>query len=162
MEKKPVKESRVIVSQVMMPSDANPAGNVHGGTIMKLVDTAAAVVAVRHSRCNSVTASVDRIDFHHPAYIGDLLTIKASMNMTGSTSMEIGARVEAENLMTGKWRHIASAYLTFVAIDENQKPTPVPGVLPESDEEIRRNKAACRRRELRLAEKKSEKNGESE
>ena len=160
MDGKAVKESRVIVSQVMQPSDANPAGNVHGGTIMKLVDNAAAVVAIRHSRCNCVTASVDRIDFHHPAFVGDFMTVKASLNMTGKTSMEIGARVEAEDLRTGKWRHIASAYLTFVAIDENQHSTPVPAVIPETDEEVRRNTAACLRRKRRLAEKKSEKNSD--
>lgn len=150
---KPVGNSSVIVSQVMQPSDTNPAGNVHGGTIMKLIDSAAGVVAVRHSRCNAVTASVDRLDFHHPAFIGDLLILSASLNMTGKTSMEIGVRVEAETLMSGKRRHIASAYLTYVAIDTNLKPRMIPPVIAETDEEERRNREAQARRKARLAEK---------
>jgi uncharacterized protein (TIGR00369 family) len=153
MKNKTVKDSRVTVSQVMQPADANPAGNVHGGTIMKLIDNAAGVVAFRHSRCNSVTASVDQIDFHYPAFIGDLLTIKASLNLVGRTSMEIGARVESENLLTGQTRHIASAYLTFVSLDNNLKPVLVPGLIFETEKEKQRNQAAQARREIRLAEK---------
>lgn len=153
MDKKTVKDSRVTVSQVMQPADANPAGNVHGGTIMKLIDNAAGVVAFRHSRCNSVTASVDQIDFHYPAFIGDLLTIKASLNLVGRTSMEIGARVESENLLTGKTRHIASAYLTFVSLNDNLKPVQVPGLIFETDNEKQRNADAQARRKIRLAEK---------
>ena len=153
MNKKTVSESRVTVSQVMQPADANPAGNVHGGTIMKLIDNAAGVVAFRHSRRNSVTASVDQIDFHYPAFIGDLLIIKASLNMTGKTSMEIGARVESENLLTGQTRHIASAYLTFVSLDNNLKPVLVPGLIFETDKEKQRNADAQARRKIRLAEK---------
>ncbi len=158
---KPVGDSSVIVSQVMQPPDANPAGNVHGGTIMKLIDTAAGVVAVRHSRCNAVTASVDRLDFHHPAFIGDLLIISASLNMTGKTSMEIGVRVEAETLMSGKRRHIASAYLTYVALDANLKPRNIPPVIAETDEEKRRNREAQARRKARLAEKHFERASET-
>lgn len=154
---KRVKDSRVTVSQVMQPADANPAGNVHGGTIMKLIDNAAGVVAIRHSRCNAVTASVDRLDFHHPAFVGDLLILSASLNMTGRTSMEIGVRVEAENLMTGKRRHIASAYLTYVALDSDLKPRPIEQVVVETEEEKRRNREAIARREARLAEKTKEK-----
>ena len=150
MNKKTVNVSRVTVSQVMQPADANPAGNVHGGTIMKLIDNAAGVVAFRHSRCNSVTASVDQIDFHFPAFIGDLLIIKASLNLVGKTSMEIGARVESENLLTGKTRHIASAYLTFVALDKNLKPVQVPGLILETDKEKKRNADAQARRKARL------------
>lgn len=153
MNEKTVKDSRVIVSQVMQPADANPAGNVHGGTIMKLIDNAAGVVAFRHSRCNSVTASVDQINFHYPAFIGDLLTIKASLNLVGKTSMEIGARVESENLLTGKTRHIASAYLTFVSLGDNLKPVAVPGLIFETDKGKKRNQDAQARRKVRLAEK---------
>lgn len=153
---KPVKESRVIVSQVMQPADANPAGNVHGGTIMKLIDNAGGVAAVRHCRGNAVTASVDRLDFHHPAFIGDLLILSASLNMTGKTSMEIGVRVEAENLLSGKRRHIASAYLTYVALDADLKPRAVMPVITETPEEERRNREARARRKARLAEKKYE------
>ncbi|MFP4159441.1 MAG: acyl-CoA thioesterase [Desulfobacterales bacterium] len=153
---KPVKDSRVIVSQVMEPADANPAGNVHGGTIMKLIDNAAGVVSIRHSRCNAVTASVDRLDFHYPAFVGDLLILFASLNLTGRTSMEIGVRVEGENLMSGRRRHIASAYLTYVALDEQMKPRRIPKGIPETEEEQRRHREASARREARLAEKKSE------
>ncbi len=150
MKEKTVKDSRVTVSQVMQPADANPAGNVHGGTIMKLIDNAAGVVAFRHSRCNSVTASVDQIDFHFPAFIGDLLTIKASLNLVGKTSMEIGARVDSENLLTGKTRHIASAYLTFVSLDEKHHPVIVPGLILETEKEKQRNQDAQTRRKARL------------
>ncbi|MCX8070681.1 MAG: acyl-CoA thioesterase [Thermodesulfovibrionales bacterium] len=150
MKGKTTKESSVIIAQVMNPQDANPAGNVHGGVIMKLIDTAAAVVATRHSRCNTVTASIDSLLFHYPVYIGDLVFFKSSLNMTGTTSMEIGVRVEAENLMTGEIRHAVSAYLTFVALDKNGKPTPVPPLIIETDEEKRRNKEAIERRKNRL------------
>ena len=126
MHGKPVKESSVITAQMMIPQDANPAGNVHGGVVVKIIDEAAGVVAARHSRCNVVTASIDRMDFHHPIFVGDLLFFKASLNFVGRTSMEIGVRVEAENLMTGEVRHAASAYLTYVAIDSQGQPRPVP------------------------------------
>jgi uncharacterized protein (TIGR00369 family) len=106
----------------MIPQDANPAGNIHGGVIMKLIDTAAAVVAARHARSNVVTASIDRLDFHHPVFVGDLLFFRGSLNLTGSTSMEVGVRVEAENLLTGEFRHTASAYITFVALDKTGRP----------------------------------------
>lgn len=150
MKGKTTKESSVTIAQVMNPQDANPAGNVHGGVIMKLIDTAAAVVATRHSRCNTVTASVDSLIFHNPAYIGDLVFFKSSLNMTGTTSMEIGVRVEAENLMTGEIRHAVSAYLTFVALDKNGKPTPVPPLIVETDDERRRHREALERRKNRL------------
>lgn len=156
MQPKTVKESRVIIAQEMNPLDANPAGNVHGGVIMKLIDTAAGVVAKRHARSNVVTASIDRLDFHHPVYVGDLVFFKASINCVGKTSMEVGVRVEAENPVTGEVRHTASAYLTFVALDENGKPKEVPPLIVETEEEKRRYMQAQKRRELRLAEKKQE------
>ncbi len=154
MKPKTVKESMVITAQVMNPQDANPAGNVHGGVIMKLIDTAAAVVATRHSRCNTVTASIDSLVFHNPIYIGDLVFFKSSLNYVGKTSMEVGVRVEAENLMTGEVRHAVSAYLTFVALDKEGKPTAVPPLRLQTDEEKRRNREARHRRELRLRERK--------
>jgi acyl-CoA hydrolase len=157
MEGKKVSESSVTMSQIMQPGDANVAGNVHGGTIMKLIDSAAGVVAVRHCRSNAVTASVDRIDFHHPAYIGDLLIIRSSMNMVGKTSMEIGARVETERVLKGDRYHIASAYLTYVSLDENLHPQPVPQLILETESEKRRNQEAQVRRKMRLDEKKREK-----
>ena len=156
MKGKKVSESCVIHSHVMMPQDANQAGNVHGGQIMKHIDTTAGVVACRHARRNVVTASLDRIDFFHPVYVGDLLTLKASLNFVGKTSMEIGVRVEAENLLKGKTLHTASAFLTFVALDKNGLPTKVPPLILISDEEKRRNKAAKERKEMRLALKRKE------
>ena len=93
----------------MLPVDANPMGNVHGGTILKLVDTAAAVAALRHARTNVVSASIDRMDFYHPVYVGNLLILKASVNYAGRTSMEVGVRIEAEDLKTGKVTHTGSS-----------------------------------------------------
>lgn len=156
MEGKRVKDSSVTMAQVMIPQDTNPAGNVHGGIIMKLIDTAAAVVAGRHSRSNTVTASIDRLDFHHPVYVGDLLFLKAGLNMAGKTSMEIGVRVEAENFMTGEVRHTASAYLTFVALDNNGRPKEVPPLILETEVDVRRNREALARKESRFALRKKE------
>jgi uncharacterized protein (TIGR00369 family) len=154
MNAKKVSESTVILTQAMNPQDINPAGNVHGGVIMKLIDTAAGVVAVKHARTNAVTASIDRIDFLYPAFSGDLVTFKASLNLVGRTSMEIGVRVESENLLTGEIRHTASAYLTYVALDNQGHPTAVPELILETDEDRRRNRAAQHRRENRLRAKK--------
>lgn len=150
MDGKTVRETSVTMAQVMLPQDANPAGNVHGGVIMKLIDTAASVVAGRHARSNTVTASIDRLDFLGPVFVGDLLFLKASLNLAGKTSMELGVRVEAENLVTGVVRHTSSAYLTFVALDEHGKPKQVPPLLFETDEERRRNEGALLRRKMRL------------
>jgi uncharacterized protein (TIGR00369 family) len=150
MKEKTVQETSVTMAQVMLPQDANPAGNVHGGVIMKLIDTAAAVVAGRHARANTVTASIDRLDFHCPVFVGDLLFLKASMNQVGKSSMELGVRVEAENLVTGVVRHTASAYLTFVALDASGRPQPVPALVVETAEEKRRNEDALMRRKMRL------------
>jgi uncharacterized protein (TIGR00369 family) len=157
MEGKRVRETAVVMSQLMNPQDTNPAGNVHGGVIMKLIDTAAGVVAARHARANVVTASIDRLDFHHPAFVGNLLILRASLTFVGRTSMEIGVRVETENLISGERRHTASAYLTFVALDREGRPIPLPSLVLETEEEMRRNREAKARREMRLAEKKKEK-----
>ena len=162
MKAKKIRETAVNIAHVMMPQDANPSGNVHGGVVMKYIDTAAGVVAKRHARCDCVTASIDRLDFHHPVYIGDLLTLKASLNMVGKTSMEIGVRAEAEDLATGRIRHTSSAYLTFVALDSGGKPKEVPPLELETEEEKRRNQEACDRRGVRLTEKKKEKKGQRE
>ncbi|WAC07047.1 MAG: acyl-CoA thioesterase [Thermodesulfobacteriota bacterium] len=157
MEGKPVADSRTVMAQIMNSLDTNLAGNVHGGVIMKLIDTLGGAVGTRHARANVVTASVDRLDFHYPLFIGDLVTLYASLNYVGITSMEVGVRVESENLMTGERHHIASAYLTFVALDRNNRPIPVPPLILETDDEIRRNHEAKERRERRLAEKTKEK-----
>ena len=156
MEGKTVKETALIFSHFVTPQDANYYGNVHGGVIMRMIDDCGGVVAARHSHANTVTASVDRIDFHNPAFIGEILTFKASLNFVGRTSMEIGVRVDTENVMTGEQRHIASAYLTYVALDNNRKPVEVPPLIPETDVEKLRHEQAASRRELRLTEKKRE------
>lgn len=151
LEPKPVSASRVIMRQLMQPTDGNPLGNVHGGVIMKLVDEFAAVAAVRHARRAVVTAAMDSMRFLSPVYIGNLLTLKASVNWVGSTSMEVGVRVEAEHLITGKVTHTSSAYVVYVAIDRAGRPVPVPPLVPETDEDRRRLEAAALRREQRLA-----------
>jgi uncharacterized protein (TIGR00369 family) len=151
---KTVQESMVTIAHVMQPQDANTAGNVHGGVIMKLIDTTAGVVATRHARRNVVTASIDRLDFHTPAFIGDLITFKASLNMVGRSSMEIGVRVDSENLFTGGSSHIASAYLTFVALDKDGRAVEVPRLRVESEEEKRRFQQALERSRQRLAERR--------
>ena len=110
----------------MMPMDANVAGNVFGGAILRLVDETAAIVAYKHARNNVVTASVDRMDFFSPVYIGDLLRLIASINLVHRTSMEIGVRVEAENPVSGEIKHTGTCFLTYVALDKNGKPTEVP------------------------------------
>ncbi len=156
MEGKRVRDSSVVMAQMMIPQDANPAGNVHGGAVVKLIDESAGVVAARHARSNVVTASIDRMEFHTPVFVGDLLTVTAGLNLVGRTSMEIGVRVEAENLITGEVRHAATAYLTYVALDTQGRPRTVPPLILETGEEKRRNQEAARRRETRLAEKKRE------
>ncbi len=156
MTGKTVKETSITMAIQMNPEDANPVGNVHGGVIMRYVDTAAGVVAIRHARGNAVTASIDRLDFHNPVFVGDLLILKASLNMVGKSSMEVGVRVEAENLLTGEIRHTASAYLTFVALDENGRPSHVPPLMPETTEEQRRNCEALVRKKHRMEQKAQE------
>jgi uncharacterized protein (TIGR00369 family) len=150
MQRKKASETSVIMVQPMSPQDANQAGNVQGGVIMKLIDQAGAIVAQRHTRTNIVTASVDRIDFLHPVYVGDVLSLKASLNLVGRTSMEVGVRVESENPLTGEIRHTASAFLTYVALDKSRKPMEVPPLIIETDDEKRRNEHARARREARL------------
>ena len=157
MEGKTVKESALVTAQVMGPQDVNLAGNIHGGVIMKLIDVAAGSVAIRHARSNAVTASIDRLFFHYPVYPGDIITCKASLNYIGKTSMEVGVRVEAEDLMTGEVRHTASAYLTFVALDKAGRPLAVPHLILETDDDKRRNQEAKVRREARLREKEEHK-----
>jgi len=137
MQGKRIKESSILLAQVMNPQDANPAGNVHGGVIMKLIDTAAGSAAMKHSRSNCVTASIDRLDFHNPVFIGDLVTLRAGLNFTGKSSMEVGVRVESQNLLTGEIRHTVSAYMTFVALDKNGKPIAIPPLILETPEEQR-------------------------
>jgi acyl-CoA hydrolase len=161
VEGKRVKDSQMTIVQQMTTMDANLAGNVHGGVVMKHIDSTAGIVAARHACSNVVTASIDRLDFHSPVYIGDLLTLRACVNMVGKTSIEVGVRVEAENFLTGQVRHTASAYLTLVSLGKDGRPMEVPPLILESEEENRRNREAKARREMRLAEKLREKNSQT-
>ena len=153
MEGKKVSESALLMAQLMSPQDANIAGNVHGGVVMKLIDNAGGAVAYRHARSNVVTVSIDRLSFTHPVFVGDLVTFKASINMAGTTSMDIGVRVEAENLITGEVRHAASAYLTYVALDADSKPKAVAPLILENAEQERRFRQALARRNIRKQER---------
>ena len=157
MQAKSIAHSSVIMRHMVSQHDANLAGIMHGGVVMKHIDDAAGVVAIKHTGSNVVTASIDRLDFHNPVFIGNLLTVKACINMVGKTSMEIGVRVEAEDIISQTVRHTASAYLTFVALDEDNRPALVPPIEITTDDEKRRNQEARDRREVRLAEKTKEK-----
>jgi acyl-CoA hydrolase len=153
---KNVRESHHESSRIMMPEDANNLGHVFGGVILGMMDTTAAVAAIRHARQTCVTASIDRVDFREPIHLGDLVIMKASVNYVGRTSMEVGVRVEAEDLISGLRRHTNSCYLTFVAVDRNGRPADVPGLVPETEEEKRRFAAAQERRRRRLEERNAE------
>lgn len=150
------RESQHETSELMMPQDANVLGHVFGGVILSMMDKAAAVAAFRHARAACVTVSIDRVDFREPIHVGDLVVMKASVNYVGRTSMEVGVRVEAEELTTGRRRHTNSCYLTFVAIDRNGRPLEVPPLAPETPDEQRRCEAAAARRRRRLEERATE------
>ena len=139
----------------MRLGEANNAGNVHGGVIMYMCDEVAGIAAVRHSGCRVVTAAMDRMTFLHPVYVSDLVTVKASVNAAWRSSMEVGVRVEAENVRTGDTTHTSTAYLTMVALDDEGRPVAVPPVAPETPEEQRRAREAQLRRDNRLAERAS-------
>ncbi|HUO52836.1 MAG TPA: acyl-CoA thioesterase [Gemmatimonadaceae bacterium] len=153
---KPVKDSQNEMSELMMPQDANNLGHVFGGVVLSMMDRCAAVSAIRHTRSACVTVSVDRVDFREPIHLGELVTMKSSVNYTGRTSLEIGIRVDCENLTTGVRRHTNSCYMTFVAVDGNGRPIPVPPVIPETPLEKRRYAAAAERRRRRLEERTAE------
>ena len=150
------RESQHETSELMMPQHANALGHVFGGVVLSMMDTAAAVAAFRHARNNCVTVSIDRVDFREPIHVGDLVVMKASVNYVGRTSMEVGVRVEAEELTTGRRRHTNSCYLTFVAIDRNGRPIDVPPLEAQTADEIRRYEAARERRRRRLEERDAE------
>lgn len=139
-----------------MPHMANNLGHVFGGVMLSLVDRVAAVAAMRHARQSCVTVSVDRVDFHEPIHLGELVTASASVNYVGRTSMEVGVRIETENVLTGARRHTNSCYVTFVAIDADGRPVPVRPLLLETEEDRRRHAAAAARRRRRLEERQSE------
>jgi acyl-CoA hydrolase len=148
---KPVSASRTEMTEVVLPQDANVFGNILGGRVMHLVDIAAAITAHRHCRSMAVTASVDHIDFRNPIRVGEVVMLKASLNRAFRTSMEIGVKVFSEDILTGERKHTTSAYVTFVALDANHQPKPVPPVICETAEDRRRFREALTRRKYRLA-----------
>lgn len=151
---KRVQDSQVTMAEMVLPSDANALGTIFGGKIMSWIDIAAAIAAGRHARKVVVTASIDALHFVAPVKVGDVVHIQASVNFAGRTSMEVGVRVDSENLVSGEKHHTATAYTTFVALDGHGRPAPVPPLLPETPEEKRRFEQAKKRREsrIRLAE----------
>jgi acyl-CoA hydrolase len=148
---KPVKESALESTYMVMPGHTNAMGNIFGGTIMSWIDVIAAIVSFRHCRTLVVTAAMDDLHFMHPVKLGDLVTLKASVNFTSKRSLEVGVKVMAENPVTGAQNHTSSAYLTYVSLDAAGQVLPVPAVVPESAEEIRRFEDGRLRREGRLA-----------
>jgi len=150
LEGRPVRESLSEYTQVALPNDANTHGSVLGGHIMHLIDLCGAVAGTRHARRVVATASVSSMSFVHPVHVGQFLILKSSVNRVFHSSMEVGVKVWVEDLNTGQVHHTSSAYLTFVAVDENGKPVCVPPVLPETEDEKRRFEEAGRRRESRL------------
>ena len=153
MDPRPASESRALLTHWMGILDANSAGNVHGGTVMKLCDEAAGLAAVKHTRGRVVTAGMDRMNFLYPIHIGEVVTFSAMINAVWRTSMEVGIRVEAENPRTGEIRHTNTAYITMVALDDNDRPRPVPPVVATAPEQQRRMREAELRRANRLAER---------
>jgi acyl-CoA hydrolase len=149
---KKVSDSALTTSRLMGQTDANLMGNVFGGAIMMYMDEVAGIVAFRHAGTNVVTASIDRMNFWAPVYVGNILILKASVNFVGRTSMEIGVRIEAQDWKTGKVTHTGSCYVTLIALDNDGKPTPVPRLVLETEEEKRRFKEGLARRNLRRVE----------
>jgi acyl-CoA hydrolase len=151
LEPKAPRASAVTLSQPMELRHANLMGNIHGGEVMKLIDSAAGIAASRHAGGPVVTASLDQMSFLHPVRVGNIVFVHACVNDVGRTSMEVGVRVEAEDMFSGQRTHTSSAYLVFVALDERGRPRPVPALEPETERERRRQGEAKIRREVRLA-----------
>ena len=158
-EPRPVRISQVTFADLAEPQSQNVAGTLFGGVLLGFIDRAAAFSAMKHAGRPVVTKSFDDVEFNQPIYIGELVVAKASVNFTGTTSMEIGVKVYAQNPITGEERHTNTCYATFVALDENGRPAPVPPVLPETDEEKRRFEAGRARREERLARRRRKAEG---
>lgn len=152
---RPASASSVSLTVPMELTDANLLGNVHGGAVMRLVDNAGGLAAMKHCRGPVVTAAMDEMSFLEPVYVGDVVTVQAMVNDSGRTSMEVGVRVEAENVATGRHVHTSSAYLVYVALDREGKPRPVPPVIAETEEQQRRQREAKLRRQARLARKEA-------
>lgn len=156
-----VAESQSNMTELILPNDTNTLGNLLGGRLMHFIDLVGAMAAFRHARTHVVTASMDHIDFIAPVHVGDLLILKSSVNRAFNTSMEVGVKVWVENTIAGLHRHVASAYLTFVAVDSQGRRVPVPQLRPESDEEKRHFEDAGRRRELRQRELERKRNSKA-
>lgn len=152
LQGKPVSASRITIAQLMQPEHANNLGNVHGGEIMKLVDEVGALACMRHAQQRVVTVAIDRMTFRQPIKIGDLVILNAEVSFVGRTSLEAEVHVEAENPITGERTHTNTAYLVYVALDENGKPIPVPPLIPETEEQRRRMEAGRARQEYRLSQ----------
>jgi len=147
-------ESEAVMAELMMPQHANLMGNVFGGVILALVDRVAAVCAIRHSHRQCVTVSVDKVDFREPIHVGELITAFARVNFAGKTSMEVGVKIVAENVLTGEKRHTNSCYVTYVALDDTGRPTAVPPIVPETPDEKRRYERAAKRRASRVMDRR--------
>jgi acyl-CoA hydrolase len=148
---KPVSASTSEIVEIVLPNDANLLGNMLGGRVMHLIDIAGALAANRHSNSHVVTASVDYLDFRFPIHVGEWIVLKSSVNRVFHTSMEVGVKVFAENILTGERRHTSTAYVTFVALDTNQQPRTVPPLIVRTEDERRRYREAGERRRIRLA-----------
>ncbi len=148
---KPVSASRSEMTEVVLPQDTNVLGNVLGGRVLHLMDIASAIAAHRHSNSYAVTASVDYVDFRNPIGVGEIIILKSSVNRVFNTSMEVGVKIFSENILTGERKHTTSAYVTFVAIDEDRRPHAVAPLILETEEDKRRFREAGERRRLRLA-----------
>jgi uncharacterized protein (TIGR00369 family) len=153
MQGKRVKDSQITLHQFMLPQHANPLGTIHGGVMMKLVDEAGGLCAMRHAQRPAVTIAVDSMTFYSPVRVGEVVSFSASLNWVGNTSMEVGVRVVAENPLSGERTHTNSAYLVFVALGDNGKPTQVPPLILETDEERRRWAEAKARQSRRLEQR---------
>lgn len=150
MEGKRVSDSIISMTELVLPNHTNQLGNLLGGQLMHWIDICAALSAAKHSNRICVTASVDKIDFHHPIRLGDAVNLIASVNRAFTTSMEVGVKVFADSFRTGTHIHTNTAYLTFVSVDDNVKPVQTVQIIPETEEEIRRYNEALQRREIRL------------
>ena len=154
MQPKHPRDSETVMSELMMPQHANVMGNVFGGVILSLVDRVAAVSAIRHARKPCVTVSVDKVDFKEPIHVGELVTAFARVNFAGRTSMEVGVKIIAENVLSGEKRHTNSCYVTYVALDDKGVPSEVPPVVPETPDEKRRYDRAAKRRAARVMDRR--------
>lgn len=150
LQPKRVRDSQTVISHLMYLTDANPVGHVHGGVVMRLADEVGGICATRHAGRQVVTMAIDSMAFYSPIYVGNLVTVKAAVNYVGRTSMEVGVRVEAEDVLTGEVTHANSAYLVYVALDENSQPTEVPPLIAETPEEERRMADGKQRQEERV------------